>query len=168
MSILSKVDKNRRIRTKNMQCHSPVLRLISVSDSTEGAGLGSGWSGRHSAAQLRAAEKLPLRDCCPVLHRSHEPEVSPCQSKGNLIMLTIIVMIVLWEKTELLNSGLDASFFGDAWWSRAQHVCWPRPTTQVRVPTWPDGFFQWCFMTKYCYIYIYIYNQRCFVIVSSG
>ena len=37
MSILSKVDKNRRIRTKNMQCHSPVSRLISVSDSTEGA-----------------------------------------------------------------------------------------------------------------------------------
>ena len=23
-----------------------------------------------------------------------------------------------WEKTVLLNSGLDASFFGDAWWSR--------------------------------------------------
>ena len=27
-----------------------------------------------------------------------------------------------WEKTVLLNSWLDASFFGDAWWSRLEDI----------------------------------------------
>ena len=43
------------------------------------------------------------------------------------------------------------------------NICWLRPATQVWVPIWPDGIFQWCSMTKYFYIYIitiYIYTQN--------
>ena len=60
-----------------------------------------------------------------------------------------------WEKTVLLNSWLDASFYGDVWWSRGYSIsvdyC---AATQVRVPTLRlQKVFSMIFHDKYCYLY---------------
>ena len=39
-----------------------------------------------------------------------------------------------WDKTVLLNSGLDASLFDDAWWSRAYYSMSVDYTQSLNLP----------------------------------
>ena len=60
-----------------------------------------------------------------------------------------------WEKTVLLNSWLDASFLGMHYGLKDIAYLLTTDTgdagSSPHVARW---FFQWCSMTKYCYIYI--------------
>ena len=75
--------------------------------------------------------------------------------------ITKIASVMMWEltldereKTVLLNSWLDASFFGDAWWSRGYSISvdyWYR-WRRYESPSCQNVFLM-IFHDKYCYLY---------------
>ena len=60
-----------------------------------------------------------------------------------------------WEKTVLLNSWLDASFFGYVWWSRGYSISvdyWYRRRRYESSRC--QKAFSMIFHDKYCYLYL--------------
>ena len=71
--------------------------------------------------------------------------------------MLILIPLTLdeWEKTVLLNSGLNASFLWMQDGLERRAFLLTKTVDAGSSPNVTRFFFQWCSITKYCYIYIY-------------